>query len=162
MSSNPAEPPHYDFPSYGPATKYNACAPVPYREVVILFPFLDLPLCPKTLHLIKYKDSGREHKFRLVDRVSAGWRMFGILTCITDNILDEWELRFMRDPVRCWEKVMSKWLDDGESEDYPVTWQGLYNLLKDAEYGEVEMELSKAVRLATSDPDLEIDEDCNR
>lgn len=44
----------------------------------------------------------------------------------------------------CWDSVMQHWLDGG-CKDYPVTWEGLYDLLEDAGYPEVARKLKEAV-----------------
>ena len=99
-----------------------------------------------TLHLIKWKDErGHIQTFRLVDRVSASWRSFGILLNITTNQLNVWEDQYRGDANMCWARVMEEWLNGSRETDYPVTWEGLYSLLNDAEYSKVAVELRRAV-----------------
>lgn len=99
-----------------------------------------------TLHLIKWKDDrGRSHTFRLVDRVSASWRNFGAILGLGTNQLDRWEDQYRGDSNMCWARVMEEWLNGNSEGDYPVTWEGMYSLLDDAEFSVVTEELRKAV-----------------
>lgn len=83
-----------------------------------------------------------------MNKVSADWNQFGILLGIPLNILEGWEKQYQADSKRCWVKVMDHWLA-GKANDYPVTWNGLYNLLEDAEYTEAAKELKEALAGST-------------
>lgn len=99
------------------------------------------------LHLIKWKDErGLTQTFRLVDRVSASWKNFGIILGLTMNQLKRWEDQYRGDSNSCWARVMEFWLSGGsDKDDYPVTWEGLYTLLYDTEYSVVADELKMVV-----------------
>lgn len=49
-------------------------------------------------------------------------------------------------------KVMQFWLMEGEATGYPVTWEGLYDMLEDVQYSEVAKELKKVVSAAKKQP----------
>jgi hypothetical protein len=107
-----------------------------------------------TLHLIKWIDeSGQPQTFRLVDWVSASWKNFGMILGLGRNQLEKWEDQYRGDANMCWARVMEEWLNGGEGSDYPVTWEGLYTLLSDAQYSEFAEELRNAVdRLCNATP----------
>lgn len=114
-----------------------------------------------TLHLIKWKDErGCPQIFRLVDRVSASWKEFGVILGLGTNQLEKWEAQYRGDANMCWARVIEEWLNGGIGSDYPVTWEGLYTLLKDAQYSVVAEELKIAVdRLFTSSANPDDEED---
>ena len=99
----------------------------------------------KLLNLLKWKDEqDQEHVFRLVDRVCADWKNFGINLGITNSVLEGLNKQYLGECSTCWNEVMDKWLN-GVSEEYPVTWEGLYSLLADTKYPTVAKELEEAV-----------------
>jgi hypothetical protein len=99
-----------------------------------------------TLHILRWKDqNGGKKTFRLVDRVSAGWKEFGTLLGITQNQLGTWEEQYCGDINTCWTKIMECWLNGIGRNRYPPTWEGLYELLDDAQYSQVAEELKNAV-----------------
>ena len=63
------------------------------------------------------------------------WYDFGLLLGIGFNELDAWKIQYQGDATICWNKVMDDWLTRGGSHDYPATWEGLYSLLNDLDFG---------------------------
>ncbi len=60
--------------------------------------------------------------------------------------MEVWADQYRGDANMCWARVMEYWLNgSSEGSDYPVTWEGLYLLLNDAEFSEVAEELKMAV-----------------
>ena len=120
-----------------------------------------------TLHLIKWKDkSGKVQTFRLVDRVSASWKDFGLLLKLEMNVLKAWDDLYRGDANMCWARVMEHWLThEGDHGDYPPSWEGLYALLNDAEYSVVAEELRKAVDgaslVAEESEEISVEDDSN-
>ena len=76
--------------------------------------------------------------------MSAAWRKFGKLLDFKFNQLRGLEQQYRGVGDDCWDHVMQHWMDGG-SKSYPPTWQGLYSLLKDAEFAAVAIELKEAV-----------------
>ena len=116
--------------------------------VITLFIYnvIDIPLSMSTLTLIKWKDPhGREQKFRLINRVSAKWIDFGYRLKRNTNQLEGWERECLLNADRCWCKVMSHWLKEDGTPDYPTTWRGVFCLLEDVECLEVAQGLQKAL-----------------
>lgn len=58
-------------------------------------------------------------------------------------MLTSWRQECLGEAARCWMKVMQFWLMEGEATGYPVTWEGLYDMLEDVQYSEVAKELKK-------------------
>ena len=107
-----------------------------------------VPLTQRHLALLKWKDAEEhEHSFHLVKRVSAKWMVFGTLLGIDSNLLKGWNTQHQADFNKCWNEVMHSWLEGGAggSCHYPITWEGLCTLLKDAELPEVVKELREAL-----------------
>ncbi len=100
----------------------------------------------KTLASIKWRDrEGCEKTFLLVDKVSVKWQDFGLQLSIEPAILDGWEVQYQRDAKKCWNKVMGGFITNGGTDDYPSTWEGVYQLLKDVKCGGVAKDLEVAV-----------------
>ena len=105
-----------------------------------------LALSLPSLYRLKWMDEeGQEQQFRLIKKVSARWYEFGLLLGADFNELDSWESQYRGDADMCWIRVIDNWLTRGGSRDYPATWEGLYSLLDDLEFGSVAVKLKKAV-----------------
>ena len=118
---------------------------------MLLFFHPAVPLSLKTLNLLKWKDEeGHEQTFRLVNRVGAKWREFGIRLGLTMSQLDAWDDQYRGSAGVCWNKLMAHWLDEGGTSDYPPTWEGLYTLLQDGEYSKTASQLRRAVTACLS------------
>ena len=101
-----------------------------------------------SLNIINWRDEqGREQKFRLVDKVSARWKNFGEMLGLEYNQLDALKQEKLGRVPECWKRVMDHWQRGGSAE-YPPTWEGLYSLLEDMEYGQIAVELKEAVSRA--------------
>ena len=63
--------------------------------------------------------------------VSSKWRQIGIRTGQADH-LDGYATRALNDNNQCCERVFRAWIaKGGHPPRYPLTWQGLYDLLCD-------------------------------
>ena len=94
------------------------------------------------LSVIRWKNEhGEVLKFKLKSVVFHKWRKIGNLVC-TRQQLDVWAKE--KDAESSCEAVFSHWLDHPHPY-YPVTWQGLYELLDDSELSEAAADLKKAV-----------------
>ena len=80
-------------------------------------------------------------KFKLKSSIIHKWRDIGNLV-VPRQQLEVWAKR--KDDKECCEAVLSHWLDH-PPRHYPVTWEGLYELLDDSELGQVAIELKQAV-----------------
>ena len=105
----------------------------------------DNKISMKNLTLLKWKDSqGKQHKLRIVQNICPKWRYIGNLLGISDPVLESMLSQYRGDLEECCYAVLRRWLDNG-SPDYPLTWEGLLDLLEDADCAEVAEELREAL-----------------
>jgi hypothetical protein len=64
----------------------------------------------------------------ILGTVSSEWRKIGNLTG-QSRALDGYERKYMMSDYECISKVFSVWFDTDGTPNYPITWQGLYDLL---------------------------------
>ena len=108
--------------------------------------FLSAGISLQLLNNIQWRDeNGKKQKFRLINRVCSKWESFAYRLELPQNMLDAWRKECLNNSAHCWLKVMQHWLTGGNTPEYPATWDGLYELLKDVEYSEVARELREAV-----------------
>ena len=94
------------------------------------------------LTIIKWKnENGETEAFRLKSSILHKWRDIGNLV-VPRQQLEVWAKK--KDDKESCEAVLSYWLDNPTSH-YPATWEGLYELLKDSELGQVAADLKQAV-----------------
>ena len=99
----------------------------------------------RNLSIIKWRnDRGEVKKFQLRAACVHKWKQIGYLV-VPGPQLEAWSREM--DSNGCCEAVFSHWLDH-PPPDYPVTWDGLYELLDDCELGEIAIELKRAVENA--------------
>ena len=77
---------------------------------------------------------GKTCCFRLVQHVSTAFDSFGVLLGFTINQLEGWKIQYQGNLTLCWNKMIECWLIQNGTPEYPATWEGLYKLLKDAEF----------------------------
>ena len=106
----------------------------------------------KDLTLIKWKDSqGKQRKLRIVQTICPKWRTVGNLLDISDPVLESILSQYRGDLEECCYAVLRQWLDNG-SPGYPLTWEGLLELLEDVDCSQVSEELRDALELNTRTP----------
>ena len=65
----------------------------------------------------------------VIDKVSSQWEKIAILTGQEDDLNDIGKQSMLDNKYAC-QKVFKKWIDKGgHAPNYPLTWQGLYDLL---------------------------------
>lgn len=103
-------------------------------------------LTQSNLRCLIWKDEeGCEQKFHLRNEVSMKWKDIGFQLHLTNNQLEVWFGKYNRDADECWIRVMDHWLTGEGPSNYPVTWDGLYNLLKDVNLSQIAKDLKDAV-----------------
>lgn len=81
--------------------------------------------------VIKWKKAnGETKKFRLKSQIFHKWEEIGNLLAIPSTQLKRWSKD--KNPRECCDAVLQYWLDN-PPDDYPFTWEGLYELLDDCE-----------------------------
>ena len=104
----------------------------------------------KDLTLIKWKDvEGKQHKLRIVQSICPKWRDIGNLLDISDSVLESTLSHYRGNLEECCYAVLRRWMDNG-SPDYPLTWEGLLELLDDADCAQVAEELKTALKITTA------------
>ena len=103
----------------------------------------------KHLYLIQWESEGAEQDFRLVNRVSSKWKQFGRRINLEEDLMTTWDRQVRGNAEECWDMVMQRWLK-GERHNYPLTWEGLFKLLKDVAFQGVVPDLKHAVESAAS------------
>ena len=94
------------------------------------------------LKLIKWRNSqGEVKRFRLITSIMNKWRDVGDMV-VHSQQLDVWSKKM--DDKDCCRAMLLYWLVNPPSK-YPVTWEGLYELLEDCELSEIARELKMAV-----------------
>lgn len=85
----------------------------------------------KSLVLFKWKDeNGVQQKERVIKRVSADWRDIGILLGLSVAELKEYTTL---ESVG----VFNYWIENGGHPDYPLSWEGLCDLLCDIDHDNI-------------------------
>ena len=97
--------------------------------------------------LLKWKDpGGNTQRFQLLKHISNGWHRMGILLGMEIAELDNIQQKWNDNEKRCIE-VLNYWLDGSGRDSYPVSWDGLCELLCDVEKataaGKLESALAK-------------------
>ena len=64
------------------------------------------------------------------------WTYIGYLLDISDSVLESILSQYHGDLEECCHAVLRQWLDNG-SPDYSLTWEGLFELLEDADCAQV-------------------------
>ena len=106
----------------------------------------------RNLTLMKWTDSqGNLHKLRIVQNICPKWRQIGNILNISDPLLESILSQYRGDLEECCYAVLRQWMDNG-SPDYPLTWEGLLELLNDVECSQVADELRDALGLSTTLP----------
>ena len=103
------------------------------------------PLKLKYLAKIRWKKGGKEKTFELGKRISTKWRDIGVMLDIEGNTLDGWDTECRGNCGLCWEKVMRVWLDGKGADEYPVKWDGVYEILRELDCSQIAIELKEAV-----------------
>ena len=80
-----------------------------------------------------------------MNKVSSRWVEFGLQVGLDLDQLKVWERQYHENGTRCWQEVMTYWINVGGTPDYPVKWEGLDQLLKDVQCGKVAKDLKKAL-----------------
>lgn len=99
-----------------------------------------------TLTLLKREDNDREEqRLSLSKRVCSKWRNFGRRFKRDEGELDAIEQRCLGIPEECWCRLMNEWLNEGGTNDYPITWKGVIDVLEDVHCYDVARQLEKVL-----------------
>ena len=115
--------------------------------------FPSLPVRPPSLAdltLLRWEDKeGSTHRFRLLKLISDEWWDAGILLGLPAAELENIKQK-TDDNVRRFTLVFTQWIDnDGHPPQYPLSWDGVCELLYDLERDSAAEELKQALKLGT-------------
>ena len=97
------------------------------------------------LTLLKWRDdNGHKQTLRLTQSVSPEWRKLGALIGLSGSQLQALSMKHRDDIQQCCQDVFIHWLEN-PPPDYPVTWEGLYELLEDLEFTQLAKTLIEAI-----------------
>jgi hypothetical protein len=89
---------------------------------------------PKGEHLSFLKNKKTGKKFFLTQKIGSSWMTIGTRIGIESDILTS--ISEGKDNEKALSEVLRKWLSNAggypNHEEYPLSWQGLYNLLEDS------------------------------
>ena len=119
---------------------------LPYTYSIIIVSTLIGSFNKRHLTLIKWNDaSGTIQRFYLMNRISAKWRKIGKLLDLSAAQLQGIATEHLGNQEDCCSAVLLKWMENPPHE-YPVSWEGLMELLEDSELSQVVEELKTALR----------------
>ena len=110
------------------------------------------------MNLIRYHDpnTNKKKELRILDDLSADWEFIGEILDFRPPEIDA--IRHPgagKTPIHCLQGVISKWLQNADSipssKQYPCSWNGLYNMLKDSKHGATANDLKAAITASSSD-----------
>lgn len=85
------------------------------------------------LTLIKYNDeTGEIQKLRVIDEACHKWMDLGLLLHVSFTVLENLAQKYNRDPCDCLREVFFEHFIENKSERYSQDWNGLIELLEDA------------------------------
>ena len=103
------------------------------------------PVNPSHLQLIKWKDrQGKTQRFYLMDMIGNKWRSVGHQLGLLPSQLEGIASQFGNNATECCRAVLGEWLEN-PPPDYPVTWEGLVELLEDCKLAQVAVMLKSAL-----------------
>jgi hypothetical protein len=99
--------------------------------------------------LIEWEDeNGAKKKLKIYSKTAHKWRQIATLLGFEPGEIESLENNHRNDSC-CITAVLGRWFEDAKNLPnagrYPKSWQGLINLLEDAELGEVAEELKRAL-----------------
>ena len=99
-------------------------------------------------YLVHWAENRQKKEFKLIDRVSVKWKEIGYQIDLTPKELDKIYQESRRSVAECCEVVMGKWLNGQGAQYYPVSWEGMFQLLRDIACFEVAVQLDEAATKA--------------
>lgn len=94
--------------------------------------------------LIKWKRGDEIRRLRIIATICNKWEDFGKILHIPDPKLSTWWTQTSHDPKKCCNNVFDHWFQN-PPKDYPPTWSGFIELLRDFEFEALAEELTEAL-----------------
>ena len=94
-------------------------------------------------------ESGNKQQLKIVEEISGKWRKVAVLLGLSVGQMDGIMQQSFMDPEQCCLRVFDRWIiSNGEYTDYPVTWSGLYKLLKNTGHSTIAEHMKTAMQTA--------------
>ena len=87
---------------------------------------------------------GKRQVFRLQQLICDKWITIGDFLNVPSSLIAGWK---NNDPLECIRNVLNHWLDN-PGGNYSTSWEGVYQLLEDAQLSEVVVPLKEALKNA--------------
>ena len=111
--------------------------PVDFRSHCFLIGYLG-KIAPDMRDLSILRNPSGGPAFHLLPKIGENWRLIGEILGLEDH-LNTWARDDVDERIR---KIFRKWMEnasqlEGDSDRYTYSWDGLRNLLEDADYAQV-------------------------
>ena len=104
-------------------------------------PVLEVNL--SNLRLLKKEILGHHYEVRILEVVMNNWLEIGDLLGIDDPTLRRFGEQSLKNPLDCCRYVFQEWIKKGGTKQYPCTWGGVIQLLKDIRCNTLAAEVRK-------------------
>jgi hypothetical protein len=81
----------------------------------------------------------------IIDKVSSKWTDIGLRVGLNWNQLNGYRKKRLGEEEDCCRDVFSYWIDDYGTSQYPLTWDGLFDLLIAVKHRAAAMDMMKRV-----------------
>ena len=90
----------------------------------------------------------------VISKVNSEWRQLGLLFGQSTSDLDNFKSKAMLDNKECCERVFDKWINDDGSLHYPLSWEGLFKVLRKIGHGRTAMDIEEKLGFSPAAKDL--------
>lgn len=113
------------------------------HSVMLVFVLVNKPTI-EYFHLIKWTEDGKPQRMKLLEKISRKWKDIGYILGQQEVDINRYEKKTWYDTFECSREVFNHWFAD-DSSKYPKTWEGVCELLEDAGYKQVQIQLVEAL-----------------
>lgn len=100
----------------------------------------------RDLQLIRYVHDGKCKTLKILVSVSPHWKnVGGVIGLGSSELANIANPGSGKPPEDCLRDVFSRWFDNAPHTNYPLTWKGVHNILRDSDYGSVVKDLKEAL-----------------
>lgn len=98
----------------------------------------------RDLMLIKWKKGNEMHQLRIIATIGNEWETIGKILRVPEVKLQTCWTQSDHDPQKCCSNVFNYWFQN-PPQDYPLSWRGFIDLLKDVNFTALAEELREAL-----------------
>ena len=126
------------------------------HQFIIIIGKSAITLGLRFLQLFKWRDeSGARQQLRIIESISSQWQDLAIFVGLNMSQMDGIKQESLMETEQCCLHVFNRWIISNGTTDYPTTWSGLHNLLKDIEH----RALAKKMKTALQTVGIDISEE---